>query len=68
MTTQLTNLENQLLNEIIKMYDEEDNLCFTRQLTQQEKGVISSLVKKGLVYDSFENMENESHNYFPSAI
>ena len=69
--TNLTNLETELLNEIIGMYDEDDNLCFTRQLTAQEKGVMSSLVKKGLVYDSFEGMPGDGydkHNYFPSEI
>ena len=71
MNTQLTTLENELLNEIVGNYDENDNLCFTRELTNQEKGVMSSLVKKGLVYDSFENETGEgyeSHNYFPSNI
>jgi hypothetical protein len=71
MNTQLTALENELLNEIVGMYDENDNLCFTRELTNQEKGVMSSLVKKGLVYDSFESEKGEgyeSHNYFPSDI
>lgn len=72
-TTTLTQKENILLQEIIGMYDEDCNICFTRQLTQQEKGVISSLVKKGLVFNSFEGMEfigNEyqKHNYFPSGI
>ena len=66
MTNKLTNLEIELLNEIIEMYDENDNLCFTRQLTNQEKGIMSSLVKKGLVYDSFEGIDGYSHNYFPS--
>lgn len=76
MKKQLTKLENELLNEIIEMYDEDCNTCFTRQLTQQEKGVMSSLVKKGLVYDSFEGESNaghtgggyDKHNYFPSEI
>jgi hypothetical protein len=71
MNTQLTNLETALLNEIIEMYDEDCNTCFTRELTQSEKGVMSSLVKKGLVYDSFENESGNGynkHNYFPSDI
>ena len=68
METKLTNLENELLNEIVKCYDENDNICFDRKLTQQEKGVMSSLVKKRLVYDSFEGETGkgyDSHNYFP---
>ena len=65
MEKTLTNLENELLNEILSMYDEDDNICFDRQLTNQEKGVISSLIKKELIYDSFEGMQGENHNYFP---
>ena len=66
----LTKLETELLNEIISMYDENCNTCFTRTLTQSEKGVISSLVKKELVYDSFEfetGKGYEKHNYFPTG-
>ena len=70
-TKNLTEKESLMLQEIISNYDEDDNLCFTRQLTQEEKGVIGSLVKKGLVYDSFEGMTEEGynkHNFFPSGL
>ena len=66
-----TQKERDLLNEIKANYDENDNLCFTRQLTQEEKGVIGSLVKKGLIYDSFEFESGEGydkHNYLPSEM
>jgi hypothetical protein len=65
MEKKLTNLESELLKEIIGLYNEDDNICFNRQLTNQEKGIISSLVKKELIYDSFEGMEGYNHNYFP---
>lgn len=70
-TTTLTQKETILLQEIIGMYDEDSNTCFTRQLTPEEKGVIGSLVKKGLVYNSFEGESGEGydrHNFFPSDI
>lgn len=69
MKQKLTQLEKQLLDEITRMYDENNNLCFTRKVTQQEKGVLSSLVKKGLIYDSFWDEHGQGydiHNYFPS--
>lgn len=56
------------------MEDEACNLCFTRKLANNEKGAIGSLVKKGLIYDSFADMADmadmgggyERHNYFPT--
>jgi len=66
-----TQKERDLLNEVKAFYDENCNLCFTRELTNEEKGVMGSLVKKGLVYDSFENETGQGyqrHNYFPSKI
>lgn len=71
MSKKLTNLEVKLMEEITSMYDETCNTCFTRQLTSQEKGIISSLVKKGLIYDSFEGESGygyDKHNYFPYEI
>jgi hypothetical protein len=61
----LTELENEMLSVIVKSYDSEDNICFQRTLTQSEKGVIGSLVKKELVYDSCNGIE-EDGNFFPS--
>ena len=62
----LTELETKMLNDIVGFYDSEDNICFQRTLSQSEKGVIGSLVKKELIYDSFEGIE-EVGNYFPNG-
>jgi len=62
---ELTELENEMLNSIVKSYDADDNICFSKKLTASEKGIIGSLVKKGLIYDSFENM-GEDGNFFPN--
>ena len=61
----LTELETEMLSVIVKCYDSEDNICFQRTLTQSEKGVMGSLVKKELVYDSCNGVE-EDGNFFPS--
>jgi hypothetical protein len=74
MKTTLTQLEYDLLTEIISCEDEDCNICFDRQLSPSEKGVMSSLVKKDLVYDAFENEGSvarigegyDKHNYFPT--
>ncbi len=62
-TIKITKLENELLNEIMlgecdgigTGYSEYDGL----NVSNQEKGVLGSLIKKGLVYDSQENNINE---------
>jgi len=62
-TIKITKLENELLNEIMlgecdgigMGYSEYDGL----NVSNQEKGVLGSLIKKGLVYDSQENNINE---------
>jgi hypothetical protein len=64
----LTALENEMINVIIDCYDADDNICYQAKLTPSQKGVIGSLVKKGLIYDSFDDMEGEGYdgNFFPS--
>jgi hypothetical protein len=64
----LTALENEMLNEIVAFYDELDNICYQQKLTASQKGVIGSLIKKGLIYDSFDGMEGKGYesNFFPS--
>jgi hypothetical protein len=64
----LTALENEMLNVIIDWYDADDNICYQQKLTPSQKGVIGSLVKKGLIYDSFDGMEGTGYdgNFFPS--
>jgi len=62
-TIKITKLENELLNEIMlgecdgigMGYSEYDGL----NVSNQEKGVLGSLIKKGLVYDSQENNIDE---------
>ena len=64
---QLTDLEFSMLENIVGCYDMRDNICFDYKLTATEKGVMGSLVKKGLVYDSFSNMPDyPKGNFFPS--
>ena len=64
----LTALEIEMLNVIIGCYDADDNICYQAKLTPSQKGVIGSLVKKGLIYDSFDEMQGEEYdgNFFPS--
>lgn len=63
MKIKITKLENKLLNDI--MLGENDGVCVGYSeydgldISNQEKGVLGSLLKKGLVYDSNENNINE---------
>lgn len=54
----LTQLERSYLFKIFVFYSESDNICWDTELTPTEKGVFGSLVKKALIYDSFEGMGN----------
>ncbi len=67
----LTPKEQEYLRLIFNSYSEEDNICYNEALTPTEKGVFGSLVKKGLIYDSFEGMHHEQGyemaNFFPSG-
>jgi len=72
MKTGLTQSEIKLLNEIVSLEDDLNNICFNRKLTANEKGVIGSLVKKGMIYNAFDELEMyghgyDQHNYFPTA-
>lgn len=66
----MTLREFSMLETIVSFYDENNNICYDSELTNQKKGIVGSLVKKGLVYDSFENMnDTQGHNkgnWFPS--
>ena len=65
----LTELEATMLQDIVSYYEFTDNICYIFNLTPQQKGIIGSLVKKGLVYDSFEGMNGNGYkdsNFFPS--
>ncbi len=69
LKSNLTELEFTMLETIVKSYSFDDNICYNYKLTASEKGIVGSLVKKGLVYDSFEDMHDEEgyedSNWFP---
>ena len=68
MEVKITKLENELLNDIMKGendgigmgYSEYDGLV----ISNEEKGVLGSLLKKGLVYDSNDDNIND-YDYVP---
>ena len=68
MKVQITKLENQLLNEIMECevdgigmgYSEYDG----ENISNQDKGVLSSLIQKGLVYDS-QQWNKDDRGYCP---
>lgn len=68
----LTQNEQTLLNEICSLMPDDinDNLCFYRTVNASEKGILGSLKKKGLIYDSYEYMRDStqdiSGNWFPT--
>jgi hypothetical protein len=65
----LTILEASMLQRIVGCYQFRDNICYQYKLTEQQKGIVGSLVKKELIYDSFEGMNDEGYedaNFFPS--
>jgi hypothetical protein len=63
----LTTSEIEMLSEIVGYYTFDDNVCYQQPLTSSQKGVLGSLIKKGLVYDSFisESGEGYESNFFP---
>ena len=70
LKSKLTEKEFSTLEMIVNCYDKYDNICYDDKLTASEKGVFGSLVKKGLIYDSFIDMHDEdgysNSNFFPS--
>jgi hypothetical protein len=66
----LTEKEFAMLQTIIGWYTFDDNVCFMCEVTNSEKGLITQLKNKGLIYDSFEGMHDEKDyeksNWFPS--
>lgn len=67
-TFNLTDLENSMLTAIIEYYEFDDNECYMKNLSNSEKGIVGSLVKKGLVYDSFAgtDLATNGSNFFPA--
>jgi len=73
ITIGLTDLELSLLESIVRIYISEveengDIVCFTREMTAPEKGVIGSLVKKGMIYDMSLVSGQNRHNFYPTNI
>ena len=64
-TTSITTKEYQLLNEIYAYYDEDDFEGYTSSFSTSEKGVLASLIKKGLVIDC-SDYDDPEHNYKPT--
>jgi hypothetical protein len=61
----LTTKEYQLLTEIYAYYDEDDFEGYTSEFSPSQKGVLASLIKKGLVVDC-SDYEDPEHNYKPT--
>jgi len=65
----LTEKEFEMLENIVDAYNINNNVCFMTKTTNSEKGLITQLQNKGLIYDSFNGMHNEygyeSSNWFP---
>jgi hypothetical protein len=63
-----TELEFEMLSKIVGYYTFDDNICYAESLTASEKGIVGSLVKKRLVYDSFisETAKGYKSNFFPA--
>lgn len=66
----LTELEFKMLVEIASCYNFYNNRCYNEKLTPKEKGIVGNLVKKGLIYDSFEFgfPEEKQGNFYPEPI
>ena len=67
-----TELEFKMLVEISSYYDFYNNRCYNEVLTAKEKGIVGSLVKKGLIYNSFEDKadfpDEKQGNFYPADI
>ena len=70
LKSNLTNLEFDMLVSISKCYNFYNNRCYNEKLTSKEKGIVGSLVKKGLIYDSFEFgfPDEKQGNFYPDPI
>jgi hypothetical protein len=66
----LTKTEFSFLETVVGLYNPLDCVCYQYRLTPSEKGIVGSLVKKGLIYDSYAQMvDDEIHtqgNWYPS--
>jgi len=66
----LTKTEFSFLETVVGRYNPLEIVCYQYRLTPSEKGIVGSLVKKGLIYDSYAQMvDDEIHtqgNWYPS--
>jgi len=63
----LTDLETEMLTTIVEYYRFDDNECYMANLSNSEKGIIGSLVKKKLVCDCYADTDLaiNGSNFFP---
>jgi len=67
----LTELELRFLENVVATYISEveengDVVCFTREMSSSEKGIVGSLVKKGMIYDMSLISGHNKHNFYPT--
>ena len=67
---ELTDKELEMLLLVIEAYEPKDVSCYTKRLTASQKGIVGSLVKKEMLYDSYADFDSiEIHskgNWFPT--
>lgn len=68
---ELTEAEFSMLELIINEYNPQDVVCYDKRLTPSQKGIIGSLVKKNMVYDSYagwghDDPDHQEGNWYPS--
>ena len=64
MNTQLTAKEIKVLSDVAAMQIEDNYSEYTSISSNSEKGILGSLVKKGIVFNGYEGYEKESGYMF----
>jgi len=64
MNTQLTAKELEVLSDIANMQIEDNYSEYTSISSNSEKGILGSLVKKGIILNGYEGYEKESGYMF----
>ena len=67
----LTANEYEALMLVVNEYSPTDIACYEKRLTPSQKGTFGSLVKKGLIFDSYAGWEHDDPdhqegNWFPT--
>jgi len=67
----LTANEHEALMLVINEYSPTDIACYQKRLTPSQKGTFGSLVKKGLIFDSYagwgnDDPDHQEGNWFPT--